>query len=129
MNLLHHSLKLAELMVTLSEQRSTPNLTVPNFKNATFGSTPTGNDSIVSARDEISLTKESSRLYHIRRERIRARTQISPDVATELGLSNAQLNGLQAQVNRRFLIGYDCSEPREVKPISSLILASIFLPG
>ena len=33
MNMLHHSLKLAELMVTLSEQRSTPNLTFPIFKN------------------------------------------------------------------------------------------------
>ena len=36
MNMLHHSLKLAELMVTLSKQRSTPNLTAPNFPNVTF---------------------------------------------------------------------------------------------
>ena len=89
MNMLHHSLKLSELMVTLSEQRSTPNLTVPISKNETFDFTQTGKDSIVSAKDEISLTRESSRLYHIRRERLRARRQISPDVATELGLSDA----------------------------------------
>ena len=49
------------------------------------------------------------------------RRQIFPDVATELGLSNAQLNSLQAQVNQRFLVGYDCSEPRGVKPISSFV--------
>ena len=121
MNMLHHLLKLAELMVTLSKQRSTPNLTVPNFPNVTFESPQTGNDSIVSARDEISLTKESSRLHHIHRAKLHVKRQISLDVATELGLSDAQLNSLQAQVNRRFLVGYDCSEPREVKPISSFV--------
>ena len=67
------------------------------------------------------MTLESSRLYHIGREKLRARRQISPDVATELGLSDAQLNSLQAQVNRRFLTGYDCSEPQEVKLISSFV--------
>ena len=121
MNLLHHSLKLAELMVTLSEQRATPNLTVPRSRNGTFDSIPSSNDKIVYAKDEIDLTKESSRLYHIRREKLRAKRQISPDVATELNLSDAQLNSLQAQVNRRFLMGYDCSDPQEVKPISSFI--------
>ena len=35
MNMLHLSLKLAELMDTLSKQRSTPNLTLPYFPNVT----------------------------------------------------------------------------------------------
>ena len=121
MNMLHHSLKLAELMVTLSKQRSTPNLTVPRSRNGTFDSTPPSNDSIVYAKDEIDLTKERSRLCHIRREKLHAKRQISPDVATELNLSDAQLNSLQAQVHRRFLMGYDCSDPQEIKPISSFI--------
>ena len=28
---------------------------------------------------------------------------------------------MQAQVNRRFLMGYDCNNPQEIKPISSFI--------
>ena len=52
---------------------------------------------------------------------MRIKRQISPDVATELGLSNAQLSNMQAQVNHRFLVGYDCSNPQEIKPISSFV--------
>ena len=114
-------MKLAKLMETLSEKRTIPNLTVPHSRNGTFNLTSPSTDKIVYAKDEIDLTKKSSRLYHIRREKLRAKRQISPDVATELNLSDAQLNSLQAQVNRRFLTGYNCSDPQEVKPISSFI--------
>ena len=65
MNVLHHSLKLAELMATLSKQRSIPDLAPPSTRNGTFNSTFPNNDSIVSAEDEVELTKESSRLYHM----------------------------------------------------------------
>ena len=120
-NILFHSSKVADMMEILSEDRSTPNLTVPNLKSKVFNTTQASNDSIVYAKDEVSLTKESSRLHHIRREKIRARRQITPDITTELYLSDAQLNSLKAQVNRRFLTGYDCSNPQEVKPISSFV--------
>ena len=121
MNVLHHSLKLAELMITLSQQRTIPNLMAPSPRNEMLNSTSPSNDSIVYAKDEVELAKESSRLYHIRREKLRIKRQISPDAATELNLSDAQLNNMQAQVNRRFLMGYDCSNPQEMKPISSFI--------
>ena len=51
----------------------------------------------------------------------RERRQITPDAVTELGLSEEQYRDLKARVNRRFLVGYDCSKPMEVKPISSFI--------
>ena len=40
---------------------------------------------------------------------------------TELGLNEDQLRNLKAQVNRRFLVGYDCPKPMDVKPVSSFI--------
>ena len=95
-------------MELLSKQRSTPNITVPSFKSKAFDTTQASNGSIVYARDEVDLTKESSRLHHIHREELCAKRHIIPDITTGLGLSNAQLNSLQAQVNRRFLTGYDC---------------------
>ena len=52
---------------------------------------------------------------------MRERRQIAPDALTELGLSEEQFRDLKARVNRRFLVGYDCSKPMEVKPISSFI--------
>ena len=52
---------------------------------------------------------------------LRERCQITPDALTELGLSEEQFRDLKARVNRRFLVGYDCSKPMEVKPISSFI--------
>ena len=52
---------------------------------------------------------------------LRERRQITPDAITELGLSEEQYHDLKARVNRRFLVGYDCSKPMEVKPISSFI--------
>ena len=51
----------------------------------------------------------------------RERRQVAPDALTELGLSEEQFRDLKARVNRRFLVGYDCSKPMEVKPISSFI--------
>ena len=86
MNVLHHSLKLAELMATLSKQRSIPNIATPSTRNGTFNSTFPSNDSIVSAEDEVELAKESSLFYHIRREKLRLKRQISPDAASELNL-------------------------------------------
>ena len=123
MNLLqlHQSLKLAELMTTLNQRQAIPDLSVPPPKNGTFESPSPRSDKIVYAKDKIDLTKESSRLYQIRKEKLRAKRQISPDVAIELNLNDAQLNSLQTQVNRRFLTGYDCSNPQEVKPISSCV--------
>ena len=118
---LHPSLKLAELMKTLSPNSMTPNLPVPPQRNGTFTPRPPSTAKIALARDEIDLTKEGSRLYRIRKEKLRIKRQISPDAATELSLNDAQLNSLQAQVNRRFLTGYDCTNPQEVKPISSFI--------
>ena len=114
-------LKLAEIMKTLSPHSVTPNLPVPPQRNGTFGSLPPSTDKIVYAKDEVDLTREGSRLYRIRKEKLRTKRQISPDAATELSLNDAQLNSLQAQVNRRFLTGYDCTDPQEVKPISSFI--------
>ena len=40
---------------------------------------------------------------------------------TELGSSKDQYRSLKAHVNRRFLVGYDCSKPMGVRPISSFI--------
>ena len=101
MNLLqlHQSLRLAKLMPTLNRQQATPDLFVPPPRNGTFESPSPSTDKIVYAKDEINLTKESSRLYRIRKDKLRAKRQISPDVATELNLNDAQLNSLQSQVN------------------------------
>ena len=49
------------------------------------------------------------------------RRQATPDAITELGLSQEQHRNLKALVNRRFLVGYDCSKPMDVKLISSFI--------
>ena len=43
---------------------------------------------------------------------MRERRQVTPDAITELGLS---------EEHRRFLVGYDCSKPMDVKPMSSFI--------
>ena len=115
-NLLFHVSEMTKMMDMLNDQRQAPNLTVPHRKSKPFNVTQASNDTIVYAKDE-----ESSRLHHIRRERLRARQQINPDITTELDLSDAQLNNLRAHVNRRFLTGYDCSNPREVKPTSSFV--------
>ena len=121
-NIFYHASKVAERMKLLGDQRSAPNLTAPNIhQGKKFNVSQASNDSFVYAKDEVSLTKESSRLHHIRREKLRARRQITPEITVELGLSDAQLNSLKAQVNRRFLTGYDCSNPQEVKPISSFV--------
>ena len=119
-NLLSHASKMAEMMEILNDQPA-PNLTAPHWEGKDINFTQACNDSIVYAKDEVSLTKESSRLHHIRREQLRVRRQITPDITTELDLSDTQLNSLKAQVNRRFLTGYDCSNPHEVKPISSFL--------
>ena len=118
---LHQSLRLAKLMTTLNRQQDIPDLIVPPSRNDTHEPPSPSTDKIVYAKDEINLTKESSRLSYIRKEKLRAKRQISPDVAPELNLNDAQLNSLQTQVNRRFLMGYDCANPQEVKPISSFI--------
>ena len=118
---LHQSLRLGELMTKLSRQQAIPDLIIPPSRNDTHEAPAHSTDKIVYAKDEVSLTKESSRLSYIRKEKLRIKRQISPDVATELNLDDAQLNSLQAQVNRRFFMGYDCANPQEVKPISSFI--------
>ena len=118
---LHETLRRAKLASKLNRQPSAHNLTLPQTRNGTHELPSPSTDKIVYAKDEISLTKESSRLSYLRKTKRRVKRQISPDVATELNLNDAQLNSLQAQVNRRFLVGYDCANPQEVKPISSFI--------
>ena len=87
-------------MELLGAQRSTPNLTAPHIhEGKKIDASQASNDSIVYAKDEVSLTKESSHLHHIRLEELRAKRQIIPEITAELGLSDAQLNSLQAQVN------------------------------
>ena len=110
-NLLSHASKMAKMMEILNDQRKAPKLIAPHRESKPFNVTKASNDTIVYAIDEASLTKESSHLNHISREQLRARQQVTPDITTELELSNAQLNNLKAHVNRRFLIGYDCSNP------------------
>ena len=123
MNLLqlHETLRQAKLSSKLNRQQDALNLTLPQSRNGTHELPSPSTDKIVYAKDEISLTKEKSHLSYIRKAKLRVKRQISPDVATELNLNNAQLNSLQTQVNRRFLVGYDCANPQEVKPISSFI--------
>ena len=67
-----------------------------------------------------SLTNESIRRYTKQRA-LRERRQTTPDAITELDITQDQLRDLKARVNRRFLIGYDCSKPVDVKPVSSFI--------
>ena len=67
-----------------------------------------------------SLTSESIHRFTERRA-LRERRQITPDAITELNLSQDQLRDFKARVNRRFLVGYDCSKPVDVKPISSFV--------
>ena len=67
-----------------------------------------------------SLTSESIRQYTEQRA-LRERRQTNPDAITELDLNQDQLRDLKARVNRRFLVGYDCSRPVDVKPVSSFI--------
>ena len=47
--------------------------------------------------------------------------QATPDAVDELWLREDQYRNLKARVTRRFLAGYDCSKPMDVKPISSFI--------
>ena len=72
---------------------------------------------------EVNITDlacESTRRFAELRA-LRKRRQATPDAITELGLSEQQHRDLKAHVNRRFLVGYDCSKPMDVKPISSFI--------
>ena len=66
-NLLFHMSEMAKMMSMLNDERQAPNLTVPHPKSQPFNATQASNDTIVYAKDEVSLTKESSRLHHIRR--------------------------------------------------------------
>ena len=118
---LHENLRRAKLASKLNRQPDAHNLTLPQTRNGTHELPSPSTDKIVYAKDEISLTKESSRLSYLRKTKLRIKRQISPDVATELNLNDAQLNSLQTQVNRKFLVGYDCANPQDVKPISSFI--------
>ena len=96
-NLFYHASKVAEMMELLSNKSSAPNLTAPDIhQGKKVNISQVSHDSIVYAKDEVSLTKESSRLHHIRLANLRARRQISPEITAELGLSNAQLNSLKA---------------------------------
>ena len=120
--MLSHASKMAKMMEILNDQRKGPKLTAHHRENKPFNATEACNDTIVYAIDEVSPTKGSSHLHYIHREILRARCQVTLDITTELELSNAQLSNLKAHhVNQRFLMGYDCSNPKEVKSISSFI--------
>ena len=67
-----------------------------------------------------TLSSELNRRY-AEQLTLRERRQTTPDTITELNLSQDQLRDLKARVNRRFLVGYDCSKPADVKPVSSFI--------
>ena len=70
-NIFYHASKVAEMMELLGNQRSAPNLTAPNIhEGKKFNVSQVSNDSIVYAKDEVSLTKESSHLHHIRLKRL-----------------------------------------------------------
>ena len=88
-NLLFHASEMAKMIDLLNDKRQAPNLTVPHRESKPFKVTQASNDTIVYAIDEVSLTKESSRLYHICSEQERARRQITPDITTELDLSDS----------------------------------------
>ena len=66
------------------------------------------------------LANESTHRYTERRA-LRKHHQATLDAITELGLSEEQHRNLKAHVNRRFLVGYDCSKPMDVKHICSFI--------
>ena len=72
------------------------------------------------------LARDSACRFAERRA-LRERCQATPDALTELGLNEEQFRDLKARVNRRFLVGYDCSKPMEVKPISSFITTLVSL--
>ena len=67
-----------------------------------------------------NLASRSTHQYAKQRA-LRERCQAIPDAVTELGLNKDQLPNLKACVNIRFLVGYDCSKPMDVKPVSSFI--------
>ena len=75
----------------------------------------------VSANVKLTdLASESTCRYAIRRA-FRECRQAILDAVTELGLREDQYPNLKACVNRCFLVGYDCSKPMDVKPVSSFI--------
>ena len=73
MNLLqlHQSLRRVKLMTILNQQHDLPDLIVPQSRNDTHELPSPSTDKIVYAKDEISLTKESSCLSYIRKEKLR----------------------------------------------------------
>ena len=75
---------------------------------------------ILAEVDVTDLAGESTCRF-AKRKALLERLQTTLDALTELGLSDEQHHDLKARVNRRFLVGYDCSKPMEVKPISSFI--------
>ena len=82
MNLLqlHETLRHAKLASKLNRQQDALNLTLPQSRNDTHELPSPSTDKIVYAKDEISLTKERSRLSYIRKAKLRVKRQISPDV-------------------------------------------------
>ena len=66
------------------------------------------------------LASESTRQY-AEQNTLHEHWQTTPDAITELGLNQDQYRNLKAMVKRRFLVGYDCSKPVDIKPISSFI--------
>ena len=67
-----------------------------------------------------NLAIRSTRRF-VERRALHERCQAVPDPITELVFNKDQLQNLKARVNRWFLVGYDCSKPMDVKPVSSFI--------
>ena len=76
--------------------------------------------SILTKVGSPNLASQSTRLF-VKRRTLCERRQAVPDPITELGLNEDQLRNLKARLNRRFLVGYDCSKPMDVKPVSLVI--------
>ena len=76
--------------------------------------------SILTEVGSPNLASRSTRLFMERRA-LHEHRQAVPDPVTELGLSKDQLQNLKARVNRRFLVGYDCSKPMDVNQARKLI--------
>ena len=80
--LFSHSTMVSHLVKVLNTVTKKPNLVAPHWKRKPFNETGPSMEIIVNASDEVSLTTDSSKKYRIRRDKLRARRQITPDITT-----------------------------------------------
>ena len=65
------------------------------------------------------IAKTSARKRYERKRR--SSIESLPNVTKELHLSSEDITMMRADVGTRYLIGYDCSHPKSIKPVSSFI--------